>query len=130
MTIVHAYTLLLEAAALAALFAMLWLSFWLRDGHRQHPHPAADFASDQQEGANAGPLVLASVVSGLRLTIDLASSDVQPAGEKDQAVLYCPENAQYLNDEPRIQAEQHQRTQLKPMKSDPVFHNPISPGAA
>ena len=109
MTIVHAYTLLLEAAALAALFAMLWLSFWLRDRHRQHPHPAADFASDQKEGANAGPLVLASVVSGLRLTIDLASSDVQPAGEKDETILYRPEHARYFDDEPQIQAEQSQR---------------------
>jgi hypothetical protein len=47
MTIAHAYTLLLEAAALATSFAMLWLSFWLRDRHRQRHHPMADFASDQ-----------------------------------------------------------------------------------
>ena len=120
MTIAHAYTLLLEAAALAISFAMLWLSFWLRDRHREYP--AADFARDQQDGTNIGPLVLASVGSGTRLPIDLASSDVQPASEKDEAVLYCPENAQYLNDEQQIQAEQNQRAQLKPMKSDPVFH--------
>ena len=128
MTIAHAYTLLLEAAALATSFAMLWLSFWLRDRHRQYP--VADFASDQEDGANVGPLVLAGVGSGTRLPISVASSDVQPASEKDEAVLYCPENAQYLNDEQQIQVEQNQRAQLKPMKSDPVFHNPISPGAA
>ena len=78
MTIVHAYTLLLEAAALATSFSMLWLSFWLRDRHRRHHHLLADFASDQQDGANVGPLLLASAVSGTRLTIDVASSDVQP----------------------------------------------------
>jgi len=54
MTIAHAYTLLLEAAALATSFAVLWLSFWLRDRYREYP--AADFASDQQDGANIGPL--------------------------------------------------------------------------
>ena len=73
--------------------------------------------------ANVGPLGLASVLgSGTRLPISVASSDVQPASEKDEAVLYCPENAQYLNDEQQIQVEQNQRAQLKPMKSDPVFH--------
>ena len=93
MTIEHAYTLLLEAAALATSFAMLGLSFWLHDRHRQHHHPAADLASDQQGGAKVGPLVLASLASGTRLTIDLALSDVQPASEKDKAILYRPEHA-------------------------------------
>jgi|ERR1051326_8075592 hypothetical protein len=109
MAIAHAYTLLLEAAALAASFGILWLSFWLRDRQRQHHHPAADCASDRQDGAKVIPLVLAGVGSGTRLTIDLASSDVQPPGEKDQAILYCPEDAYNLNDEPQIQAEQSQR---------------------
>jgi hypothetical protein len=122
MTIAHAYTLLLEAAALATSFAMLWLSFWLRDRHRQHHHSVADFASDQQDGANIGPLVLASVGSGTRLPIDVISSDVHPASEKDKAVLYGPEHVQDFNDEPQIQAEQNQCAQLKPMKYDPVFH--------
>ena len=104
MTTAHAYTLLLEAAALAASFGMLWLSFWLRDRHRQYP--VADFASDQKGDANVGHLGFASVLgSGTRLPIGVASSDVQPACEKDEAVLYCPENVQYLNDEPQIQAE-------------------------
>jgi hypothetical protein len=72
MTIAHAYTLLLEAAALATSFAVLWLSFWLRDRHRQRHHPVADFASDQQDGAIVGDLVLASVLgSGTRLSIDV-----------------------------------------------------------
>ena len=87
----HAYTLLLEAAALATSFAMLWLSFWLCDRRRQNRHPAADFASDQQGGAKVGPLVLASVAS--RLPIDLALTDVKPASEKDKAILYRPEHA-------------------------------------
>ena len=139
MTIAHAYTLLLEAAALATSFAMLWLSFWLRDRRQRHDElppgrlnhqPKSDLARAQQDDVIVGPLALPTVVSGLRLTIDLASSDVQPAREKDQAILYCPENAHHLNDEPQIQAEQHQGAQLKPMKSDPVFHSPISPGAA
>jgi hypothetical protein len=108
MMIAHTYTLLLEAAALATSFAMLRLSFWLRDRRRRHHHPLADFASDQQDGANVSPLALASTVSGTRLTIDLVSSDVQPAGEKDEAVLYRPEHAHHLNDKPQIQAEQHQ----------------------
>jgi hypothetical protein len=86
MTVARAYTLLLEAAALAASFAMLWLSFWLRNYHRRHHHPTADFASDQQGDVKVGPLVLASVVSGVPLTIDLATGDVQPAGQKDQAI--------------------------------------------
>src|ERR1044071_7983047 len=109
MTVTHAYTVLLEAAALAASFAMLWLSFWLRDRQRQHHHPAADYASDRQDGAKVIPLVLGGVGSGSRLTIDLASSDVQPAGEKDETILYRPEHAQYFDDEPQIQAEQSQR---------------------
>jgi hypothetical protein len=121
MMIAHTYTLLLEAAALATSSSMLWLSFWPRDRYRRHHHRAADFASDQQDGANVSPLALARV-SGTRLTIDLVSSDVQPAGEKDEAVLYRPEHAQHLNDKPQIQAEQHQGAQLKPMKSDPVIH--------
>jgi hypothetical protein len=70
-----------------------------------------------------GHLVLASVLgSGTRLPIDVVSSDVQPASEKDKAVLYGPEHVQDFNDEPQIQAEQNQCAQLKPMKSDPVFH--------
>jgi RsiW-degrading membrane proteinase PrsW (M82 family) len=105
MTTAHAYTLLLEAAALATSFAMLWLSFWLRDRHREYP--AADLARAQQDGAIVGRLALASVASGLRLTINLASSNVQPASEKDKAVLYRPEDAQHFDDEPQIQAEQH-----------------------
>jgi hypothetical protein len=109
MTIAHAYTLLLEAAALATSFAMLWLSFWLRDRRWQHDRPAADFVSDQQDDANVGPLVLASAVSGTRLTIDLASSDVQPASEKDEAILNRPEHAQHFYHKPQIQAEQRQR---------------------
>jgi len=115
-TIPHAYTLLLEAVLGAASFAMLWLSFWLRDGRRRHHElrqgrlnhePRSDLAKAQQVGAMVGPLALATVVSGLRLTIDLGSSDVQPAGEKDQAILYCPENADHLNDKPQIQSEQN-----------------------
>jgi len=98
MTIVHAYMLLLEAAALATSFAMLWLSFWLRDRHREYP--AADFARDQQDGAMLGRLALASVASGFRLTINVDSSNVQPAGEQDQAVLYRPKNAQHFRDKP------------------------------
>jgi len=108
MTIAHAYTLLLEAAALAASFAMLWLSFWLRDRHRQHHRPAPDFA-DQREGAKVVPLELAGVASAVRLAIALATSDVQPASEEDKAIMYRSENAQYLNDKPQIQAEQRQR---------------------
>jgi hypothetical protein len=69
-----------------------------------------------------GLLVLASVGSGTRLPIDVVSSDVHPASEKDKAVLYGPEHVQDFNDEPQIQAEQNQCAQLKPMKSDPVFH--------
>ena len=107
MTIVHAYMLLLEAAALATSFAMLWLSFWLCDRHREYP--AADFARDQQDGAMLGRLVLASVASGFRLTINVDSSNVQPASEKDKAVLYRPENAQHFDDKPQVQAEQDQR---------------------
>jgi len=109
MTVAHAYTLLLEAGALATSFAMLWLSFWLRDRQRQHHQPAADFTSHQQDGAKVIPLVPVGVGSGSRLTIDLASSDVQPAGEKDETILYRPEHAQYFDDEPQIQAEQSQR---------------------
>jgi hypothetical protein len=105
MTVAHAYTLPLEAVLGAASLAMLWLSFWLRDRHRRYP--AAYFASDQQDGANVGLLMLPSVGSGTRLPINLASSDVQPASEKDKAVLYRPENAQHFDDKPQIQAEQH-----------------------
>jgi len=93
MTIAHAYTLLLEAVALAASFAMLWLSFWLGDRHRQNRRPAADFASDQQEGAKVVPLVLAGVASGTGLAIDLATSDIQPTGEQDDAILYRSKHA-------------------------------------
>ena len=121
MTIAHAYTLLLEAAALVTSFAVLWLSFCLRDFHGRYP--AADFASDQRVGANVGPLLLAGVGSGTRLPIDVASSDVEPASEKDEAILYRPEHVQHLDDKAQIQAEQHQHAQLKPMKPDPVIHS-------
>jgi hypothetical protein len=113
----HAYTLLLEAVLGAASLAMLWLSFWLRDRRRRHHElqlgranhlqPRSDLARAQQDGAIVGRLALASVASGLGLTINLASSDVQPASEKDKAVLYRPENAQHFDDKPQIQAEQH-----------------------
>ena len=117
MTIAHAYTLILEATVLAASFGILWLSFWARDGRR----PQLDF------------LVLGRAASGGCLTIDLASSDVQPASEQDETVLYCPEHAQHLNHKPQIEAEQNQRAHLKPMNSDPVkIHDPalLAEGAA
>lgn len=63
----------------------------------------------EQDGANVGPSVLASTVSWTGLTIDLASSDVQPASEKDEAILNRPEHAQYLYHKPQIQPEQRQR---------------------
>ena len=129
MTIAHAYTLLLEVAALATSFAMLWLSFWLRDRHRQYHHPAADFASDQEDRAKGGPLVLASIASGTKLTIKVALSDVQPASEKDKAILYRPEHGQHFNDKPQIQSEQNQSAQLKPVNSYPISHSAVSPGA-
>ena len=139
MTIAHAYKLLLEAAVLVATFGILWLSFWLRDrrrpnremqpGERSH-RPLVDLASEQQDGAKHGPLVIGSVASNARRAIDLASSDVQPASEKDKAILYRSEHAQYFSDKPQIEAEQEQRAQLKPMKSDPVIHRSTSPEAA
>ena len=139
MTIAHAYTLLLEAAVLAASFGILWLSFWMRDDRRRYREMQSgewsrqslfNRASEQQENAKLGPLVIRSVASGARRAIDLASSDVQPASEKDKAILYRFEHAQYFSDKPQIQAEQEQRAQLKPMKSDPVIHRPISPETA
>ena len=118
MTIAHAYTLLLEATVLAASFGILWLSFWVRDGRR----PQLD------------SLVLGRAASGGSLTIDLASSDVQPASEQDETVLYCPKHAQHLNHEPQIEAKQNQRAHLEPMNSDPVkIHDPallLAEGAA
>ena len=75
---------------------MLRLSFWLRDRHGEHRHVPDDLVSHELKDAKIVPLVLASVGSGTGLTIDLASGDVQPAGEKDEAVLYRPENAQAL----------------------------------
>lgn len=65
MTIAHAYTLLLEAVLGAASFAMLRLSFWLRDRRRRHHEPQlgranhqprSDRARAQQDGAMVGPL--------------------------------------------------------------------------
>src|SRR5438552_2394290 len=98
---------------------MLWLSFWLRDrcrrhhelqlGRANHLQPRSDLARAQQDGALVGRLALASVASGLRLTINLASSNVQPASEKDKAVLYRPEDAQHFDDEPPLQAERRRR---------------------
>ena len=118
MTVAHAYTLLLEAAVLAASFGILWLSFWVRDRH----------------GVKLGSLVLARGASGGSLAIDLASSDVQPASKKDEAILHGPEHAQHLNHKPQIEAEQNQRAHLEPMNSDPVkIHDPallLAGGAA
>src|SRR5438067_315466 len=118
MTIAHAYTLLLEAAVLAGSFGILWLSFWVRDRH----------------GVKLGSLVLARGACGGSLAINLASSDVQPASEQDETVLYCPEHAQDFNHKPQIEAKQNQRAHLKPMNSDPVkIHDPallLAEGAA
>ena len=112
MTIAHAYTLLLEAAALSASFAMLRLAFWVRDRHRDAQQvrellltdaPVSDIASPQHDFAmmvrRLAPVWIASSVG---LTIDLPSSDVQPAGEKDKPILYRREHAQHLNDKPQI----------------------------
>ena len=112
MTIAHAYTLLLEAVVLTASFGILWLSFWMRD-RLQRParsqHPPSAFASDRQHGAMVAPLSIPVVGSAVRLAIDLGTSDIQPASEKDKAILYRPEHAQYLSNKPQIQAEQSQR---------------------
>ena len=51
MTIADASTLLLEGTALTLAFALLRLSFWLRDRHGKHRRLLGDFASEQQEGA-------------------------------------------------------------------------------
>ena len=125
MTIAHAYTLLFEAAVLAASFGILWVSFWMRDRRRPYREMLPGERSHE-----LGPLVISSLASGARRAIDLDSSDVQPASEKDKAILYRFERAQYFSDKPQIQAEQEQRAQLKPMKSDPVIHRPTSPDAA
>jgi hypothetical protein len=68
MVVGYAYTLLLEAVVLAASFGILWLSFWVRDGRRPQ----------------LNSLILGRAASGGSLTIDLASSDVQPAGEQNE----------------------------------------------
>jgi hypothetical protein len=137
MMIAHAYTLLLEAAVMAASFGILWLSFWVRDGRRQQNrathHPASDFTIVQRDSANVGALVLPTVASAIGLAIDVGPSDVQPASEKDKAFLYRPEHAQHFNDKPQIEAKQNQRAHLKPMNSDPVkIHDPalLGEGAA
>src|SRR6266853_6850847 len=117
MMIAHAYTFLVEAAVLAASFALLWLSFWVRD----------------RRGVKLGSLVLAMGASGGSLAINLASSDVQPASEQDEAILHGPEHAQHLNHKPQIEAEQNQRAHLEPVNSDPVkIHDPalLAGGAA
>ena len=108
MTTAHTYTLLLEAAALAASFGMLWLAFWIRDRPRHIQHvrrarpsraPVSDFASPQQDFAIVDRrLTLAGVVSGVPLAISLASSDIQPASKKDEAILHGPEHAQHFNE--------------------------------
>ena len=116
MKIAHADTLLLQAVLGAASLAMLWLSFWLRDRRRRHHElqlgranhqPRSDLARAQQDGAMLGRLAIASVAYGLRLTINVDSSNVQPASEKDKAILHGPEHAQHFDDKPQIQAEQH-----------------------
>ena len=113
MTIAHAYTLLLEAVVLTVSFGILWLSFWMRDRlqrpARSSQQPPSAFASDHQHGAMVAPLSIPVVGSAVRLAIDLATSDIQPASEKDKAILYRPEHAQYLSNKPQIQAEQNQR---------------------
>jgi hypothetical protein len=117
MTIAHAYTLLLEAAVLAAAFGILWLSFWVRDRH----------------GVKLGSLIPGRAASVGSLAINHALSDVQPASEKDETILYRPEHAQHFNDKPQIEAEQNQRAHLKPMNSDPMkIHGPalLGEGAA
>jgi len=64
MTIAHAFTLVLEAAFVAASFEMLWLSFWIRDRRQQQRdrrelqplhEPASDLASPEQDFATVGP---------------------------------------------------------------------------
>jgi len=123
MTNAYAYTLLLEAAVLAASFGMLRLSFWTRDRHQRHGRPGyqppSDFPTGQQDDAKIGPLLLASLGS-----VDFALSDIEPASEKDQTMLCCPERSRHFNDKRQIQGEQNQRAHLKPMHSDPVkFHD-------
>ena len=130
MTIAFAYTFLLEAAVLAALFATLWLSFWIRDRHRRIDHqalrtplghaPGFDLARPQQGFREWRLLGFAGIFSRARFPLEIAPRDGKPAGEQDQAVLYRPEHVQHFSDKPQIQGEQHQHAQLKPMDSDPV----------
>jgi len=104
-------TLLLEAVVLTASFGILWLSFWMRD-RLQRPARSSQqppSAVDHQHGAMVAPLAIPVVGSAVRLAIDLATSDIQPASEKDKAILYSLEHAQYLSNKPQIQAEQSQR---------------------
>src|SRR4051794_10566606 len=105
MTIAHAYTLLLEAVALAASFGILWLSFWMRD----HRRPYREVQSGEWGRQSLFNRASEQQDNGARRTIDLPSSHVQPASEKHEAFLYRPEHAQYLNDKPQIQVEQEQR---------------------
>jgi hypothetical protein len=89
-----------------------WLAFWVRDRHRdaqqvRQPRPTDapvfDTAGLQTDVAIVvRPLAPVSIASGRGLAIHVAPSDVQPAGEKDEAILYRPEHAQHLNDKPQI----------------------------
>lgn len=107
------YTLLLEAVVLAGLFGLLWLSFWAGDRRRSQGQPilppAPDFTVGQQDSVDKDALVIRIAASTIRPTIAGVTSDVQPAGEKDEAILYRSEHAQYFNDKPQVQPEQHQR---------------------
>ena len=133
MTIAFAYTFLLEAAVLAALFATLWLSFWIRDCHRRIDHqalptplghaPAFDLARPQQGFREWRLSGRTGIFSRARFPLEIAPRDGEPAGEQDQAVLYRPEHVQHFSDKPQIQGEQHQHAQLKPMDPDPVIHS-------
>ena len=105
MTITHAYTLLLEAALAAASLAALWLSFWIR--HRRQ-------------------LGFARIFPLISFPGKIAARGVKPPGEKDQAILHRPEDAQHLRHKPQVKAEQHQSDQLEPVESNPVIHNPVS----
>ena len=107
------YTLLLEAVVLAALFGALWLSFWAGDRCRSQAQPilppAPDFTIGQQDSVEKDALVIRIAASTIKPAIDGFTSDVQPAGEKKEAILYRSEHAEYFNDKPQVQPEQHQR---------------------
>jgi len=64
------------------------------------------------------------------VTVIVRARLIEPAGKHYQPLFDRAERLQDLENEPQIEAQQHQRNKLKPMSTDPLTQVLIAPSEA